>query len=80
MTSDSAISANSLRAATAEVELRVLPLSPAMIALERAVENVAATRLPVLILGEAGSGKRNWLGESTPLPEAVWKSCGRSSA
>jgi two-component system response regulator AtoC len=58
MTSDSAITAKSLRAATAGVELRVLPLSPAMIALERAVENVAATRLPVLILGEAGSGKR----------------------
>ena len=58
MTSDSAITAKSLRAATGPVELRVLPLSPAMIALERAVENVAATRLPVLILGEAGSGKK----------------------
>jgi len=58
MTSDSAITAKSLRAATAGVELRVLPLSPAMIALELAVENVAATRLPVLILGEAGSGKK----------------------
>ena len=58
MTLDSAIAAKSLRDATAGVELRMLPLSPAMIALERAVENVAATRLPVLILGETGSGKK----------------------
>ena len=58
MTLDSAIAAKSLRDATAAGELRVLPLSPAMTALERAVENVAATRLPVLILGETGSGKK----------------------
>lgn len=34
--------------------------SPAIRAVERAVDNVATTRVPVLILGEAGTGKRSF--------------------
>jgi DNA-binding NtrC family response regulator len=35
-----------------------LSVSPAMLAIEQAISNVASSPMPVLIVGERGSGKR----------------------
>lgn len=58
MTPDSALTVNGLQLEGGSGELRMLSVSPVMASLETAIENVAATQLPVLIVGEPGSGKK----------------------